>query len=403
MGMKALAVLRPREELRILRGHPWVYDNEIARVEGDPAPGQAIAVESARGRSLGSGFFNPASKLRIRLYSRARREADGEFLLEALSAALAYRRRFYDPDTQSLRIAFGEADGLPGLIVDSYAVRSPSGAYGKHLCVQMLSLGMEARREAVVEALRTLLSPESIMERSDAPVRALEGLAPRTGQLLGETPREAVIEENGLRFAVDLAGGQKTGWFLDQRENRAAAARWARGRTVLDAFSHLGGFACACAAAGAGRVTAIDISSEAARGIAANAGLNGLSDRITALEGNAFDFLRDREREGERFGLVILDPPAFAKNRASIEGAYRGYKEINLRAMRLLEPGGTLVTCSCSRWFSPARFYETIEDAAGDSGRRMRFLEKRGQALDHPVLAGYEESEYLKCAILAAD
>lgn len=421
MGI-AKIVLKPREDRRIRAGHPWVYDNEIAGIEGDPSPGGEVAVLDARHGSLGSAFYNPKSKIRARIYSRTPRSADPTFLDEAIGRAIEWRRRFFDPERQSLRLVFAEADGLPGLIVDSFVGEAedaaggssagpgeanglqvaPSSRRGRWLSAQFLSLGVEARKQEILAAFERALPVDGVMERSDAPVRALEGLPPASGVLAGEVPSRVLIEENGLRFGVDLKSGQKTGWFLDQRANRAAAARYAKGKRVLDAFCNAGGFALACAAAGASSVAAVDSSAEAVSEVSANAGLNGLISRVAAVQANAFDYLRALERDRERFGLVVLDPPAFAKNRASVEGARRGYKELNLRALRLLEPGGILVTCSCSYWFGPALFWSMLEEAAADSGRKLRILEERTQDLDHPIVMGYSESKYLKCIIAEA-
>jgi len=397
-------ILKPREETRIRAGHPWVYDNEIAGVEGNPAAGVEVEVLDARRRSLGSAFFNPASKIRARIYSRLPRAADEDFFAETIARALDWRRRFFDPDTQSLRIVFGEADGLPGLIVDSFVgqAEGEGSARGRWLSAQFLSLGVELRKEGILKALARCLPSDGVAERSDAPVRALEGLPTAVGILAGSVPRGALIEENGLRFGLDILGGQKTGWFLDQRSNRAAAARHAKGRRVLDAFCNAGGFGLACAAAGATKVVAVDSSADAVAAVAANAARNGLSSLVEGREANAFDFLHSLERDREKFGLVVLDPPAFAKNRASVEGAKRGYKELNLRALKLLESGGVLVTCSCSHWFGQELFARMLEEAAADSGRRMRVIEERTQDLDHPIVSGYGESRYLKCTIVEA-
>jgi 23S rRNA (cytosine1962-C5)-methyltransferase len=294
-----------------------------------------------------------------------------------------------------MRLIFGEADGLPGLIVDSFV----GEAGGRWLSVQFLSLGVDARKAEILKALERVFPSDGVAERSDAPVRALEGLLPVAGALAGTIPDRLLIEESGLRFGVDILGGQKTGWFLDQRSNRAAAARYAKGRRVLDAFCNAGGFGLACAAAGASSVLAIDSSAEAVAAVSANAALNGLAALVEAREANAFDLLHSLERSREKFGLIVLDPPAFAKNRASVEGAKRGYKELNLRALKLLDEGGILVTCSCSHWFGPELFARMLEVSAADSGRRIRILEERTQDLDHPIVLGYGESRYLKCTI----
>lgn len=393
-------ILKPREEARIRAGHPWVYDNEIAGVEGRPEPSAEVEVLDSRRRSLGSAFFNPKSKIRARIYSRIPRAADADFFAEVLERAIAWRRRFYDVERQSLRIAFGEADGLPGLIVDSFVgVPADGSDRGRWLSAQFLSLGVDARKAEILKALARVFPSDGIAERSDAPVRALEGLPTAVGTVAGTVPKGIIIEENGLRFGVDMLGGQKTGWFLDQRSNRAAAARYAKGRRVLDAFCNAGGFGLACAAAGASSVLAIDSSADAVEAVSANAALNGLGSLVEAKAANAFDLLHALERGREKFGLVVLDPPAFAKNRASVEGAMRGYKELNLRALKLLDEGGILVTCSCSHWFGSELFARMLEEATADSGRRIRILEERAQDLDHPVVSGYGESRYLKCTI----
>jgi 23S rRNA (cytosine1962-C5)-methyltransferase len=411
---RARLILKPKEDIRIRGGHPWVYDNEIALIEGESAPGAEVEVFDARRRSIGVAFYNPASKIRARIYSRSPRPADQAFFEEALGKALDWRRRFFDPERQSLRLAFGEADGLPGLILDSFVgVAESAGAgsagmkspRGRWISAQFLSLGVEARKSEIVAALKRVFPADGIAERSDASVRTLEGLPLFSGKIEGYVPDRVVIEESELYFAVDLLGGQKTGWYLDQRANRAAAARLALhptkggGRRVLDAFCNSGGFALACAAAGASEVVAVDSSSEAIAAAAANAARNGLSERVRTMEANVFDQLRSFERAHERFGLVVLDPPAFAKNRASVEAAGRGYKDLNLRALRIIEDGGVLVTCSCSYWFDRERFARMLEDAAHDAGRRLRMIEDRTQDLDHPIVSGYGESRYLKCVI----
>lgn len=401
---RTVVVLKPKEDLRLRAGHPWVYDNEILRVEGTPSPGSEVEVQDARRIAVGMAFWNPSSKIRARLYSRALRNADAAFFGEALNAAIAWRRRFFNPETQSLRLVFGEADGLPGLIVDSY-VGTPDtadAAAGRWLSVQFLSLGVAMRKDLILDALQRAFPCDGIFEKSEAPVLALEGLQPAAGLLRGAVPPSILMQENGLSFGVDIAGGQKTGWFLDQRSNRATVAPFAKGARVLDLFCNQGGFSLACAAAGAEHVLAVDSSEEALRLLEANTRRNGLQDKIEVRAANAFDFLREEEHRGARYGLVVLDPPAFAKNRASIESARRGYKDLNLRALRLLQKGGILATFTCSHWFSPALFDAMLQDAARDAGRRLRTVAERSQDLDHPVVSGYPESRYLTCRIVAA-
>jgi len=425
---RAQIILRPKEDLRLRGGHPWVYDNEISATNGSPEPGAEVEVLDARKQPIGVGFWNAKSKIRARIYSRSLRPADIAFFREAIGKAISWRKRFFDIERQSLRLVFGEADGIPGLIVDSFvgqpaeasnpSIAPASATLGKKnlagiapqriLSIQFLSLGVEVRKAEILAALAELLPSAGVAERSDASVRSLEGLPLTVGSLSGTVPACLIIEENGLLFGADILGGQKTGWFLDQRANRAAAARFARpgatgkGCRVLDAFCNAGGFGIAAAAAGASEVVAVDSSAEAAAQVRANAALNGLEAGIRVEEANAFDFLRGLERAKERFGLVVLDPPAFAKNRAAVEGAHRGYKDLNLRALKLLEPGGVLVTCSCSHWFGRDRFASMLEEAARDAGRKLRLIEERTQDLDHPIVTGYPESRYLKCLIVEA-
>ncbi len=402
--------LKPREDIRIRQGHPWIYDNEIARVEGEPQPGTEVEVLDARGLHVGYAWYNPYSKIRARVFSRTSARADEAFFIRAFEAAKEWRLFCFGNDLfergMSVRLVYGEADSVPGLIVDGFAGapmaqgEELSSQKGFWLSVQFLALGVEIRKHEIIRALKKVFNPDGIFERSDAPVCALEGLEPSVGVLDGEVPSHIVIEENGARFKIDLRGGQKTGWYLDQRANRAAAARFARGARVLDMFCNQGGFSILAARAGAQSVISVDSASDALRLLQENVRINNVEDRITTVEANGFDYLRDLEKMGQRFDLVILDPPAFAKNRTAIPGARRGYKELNLRAMRLLERGGVLVTHSCSHWFSAAMFDEVIAEAAIDSHRRLRLIEERTQDLDHPIVSGYEESRYLKCRIL---
>jgi 23S rRNA (cytosine1962-C5)-methyltransferase len=409
-------ILRPREDLRIRQGHPWIYDNEILSVEGEPAPGDEVRVVDSRDRPLGTGFFNPTSKIRVRLFSRSSVDisADEAFFREAFGSALSWRSRFFDINSTSFRAVFGEADSVPGLIVDLFT-GVPSGHtisettetdvekdrnQGRWLSVQFLSLGVDKRKHEILSALMTSFSPDGILERSEAPVRKLEGLEPFIGVLAGEVPDSILMQENGAVFSIDLAGGQKTGWFLDQRANRAAAARLVSGRTVLDMFCNQGGFGILAALSGAKSVTAVDSSADALAAAAANASLNSVSNSYETIEANAFDQLRVFDHDGRKFDMVILDPPAFAKSRSQVASAHRGYKEINVRAMHLLPPGGILVTCSCSHWFSPELFDSMLSEAAFDCGRRFRVIEERTQDVDHPIVSGYGESRYLKCRIL---
>lgn len=397
----ATITLKPREDIRIRHGHPWVYDNEIASLEGSPAPGDEVRVLDSHKKLLGFAFFNPNSKIRARIFSKTQKEADKEFFVSAFAAGLAWRKRFFDPETQSIRVVFGEADSVPGLVVDLFnGIAGDSGKSGRWLSAQFLSLGVDRRKAEILKALGEVFAPDGVVERSDAPVRGLEGLPVSVGLLEGSVPDSILMNENGASFSVDLIGGQKTGWFLDQRANRAAAARLAKDKSVLDVFCNQGGFGIQCALRGAASVIAVDSSPEVLAAMNRNAGLNHVAERITAIEANAFDFLHAMEKEGKKVDLVILDPPAFAKSRSAVQSAYRGYKEINVRAMRLLTPGGILVTCSCSHWFGSELFDSMLSDAAFDCGRRFRTIEERSQDLDHPIISGYDESRYLKCRIV---
>lgn len=389
--MEARVILARGRQNRILEGHPWVYANEIETTEGTPAPGDIVAVCDPRGRVLGRGYINPASQIRVRILTRDDREKiDEAFFRRRLQEAWDYRHRWVK-GSNAFRAVFAEADRLPALIVDKFA---------DYLVVQFLALGMDTRREMITRLLDEIIRPKGIYERSDVPVRQLEGLPERAGFLGPEFPTTIEIEENGFRLLVDVAGGQKTGYFLDQRENRAAIAPLMPGARVLDCFSYTGGFAVHCAGYGASEVTAVDVSGDALAMVKRNAELNGLGDRIITREANVFDELRRLETAGEKYDVVLLDPPAFAKNKAALEGAVRGYKEINLRAMHLLPPHSYLVTASCSYHMSEDLFYAMIQDAANDSHRRVRLVESRSQAKDHPVLLGAGESRYLKFLVL---
>ncbi len=385
----AQVVLLPGKEKKTALGHPWIYRTEIDRVEGAFAPGDVVDVVSGRGRFLAKAYYNPASMIALRVMTYRDEPVDGAFIAARIARAVEYRRGF--ADMHSCRMVFAESDFLPALIVD---------AFGSVLVVQFLSLGMDRFREDVVRALVDALHPTGIYERSDVPVRRLEGLPQRTGLLYGEVPDRVSFRENGLSLSVDVKNGQKTGYFLDQKENRAAIAPFVKGRRVLDCFSHVGAFALHAGMYGAQEVTGVDISAEAVAMAQEHARMNGLEDRVRFLEANCFDFLREAGERGERYGAIILDPPAFTKSRAAVPGALRGYKEINLRAMKLLEDGGYLVSCSCSHHVGPEAFQKVIGQAARDAHCILRQVEFRTQGKDHPILPASPETQYLKCAIL---
>lgn len=386
--MAVVHLARGRQK-RVLQGHPWIFQSEVEKVHGNFEPGDTVTVVDGRGHPLGKGYINPRSQIIVRMWTNKDEPIDRAFLQRRLERAWAYRQRLL-PDTSMCRVVFGEADFIPGLIVDKF---------GDILVIQTLALGIDRWLPEIVEILQEMLHPRGIYERNDVPVRELEGLQQRTGVLRGEFDPRLVVEENGLKISVDVATGQKTGYFLDQRDNRRAIRPYAAGARVLDCFCNVGGFALNAAAAGATSVLAVDASAEALRGAQENTELNGFADRISFRDGNAFDVLRQLEAARERFGVVVLDPPAFAKNKGALEGAVRGYKEINLRALHMITDGGYLVTCSCSYHVSPDLFKAVVADAALDAGRRLRQVEERAQSVDHPIVVGYEESHYLKCLI----
>jgi 23S rRNA (cytosine1962-C5)-methyltransferase len=378
--------LTPKGLGRARSGHPWIYRSDLAELPAGLRGGDAVGVVGPRSEFLGLALYSSSSLIALRFFHRHPDPLEPAFWTARIDAALELRRALF-PGASACRLVYGESDGLPSLVADRY---------GAYLVVQTLSQGAERLRDLWVGHLVARLSPAGVLARNDVRVRELEGLPQSVEVLYGEVPESVEVEINGLRFLLDLHGGQKTGAFLDQRENYLAAAEHARGR-VLDAFSYQGGFALH-AARRAERVEAVEISRTALQRGEENARLNGI-DRIRFVEANAFDYLHEVDSRGERFDTVILDPPAFARNRKALESGLRGYKEINLRAMRLLAPGGVLVTCSCSHHLSEPMFLELIGAAALDAGRTCQILERRGQSRDHPVLATCPETGYLKCVI----
>lgn len=384
----AKAYLVPGREKRVYSGHPWVFRSDIERVEGDFTPGDVVSVMSSRGRFLAKAFYNPQSQIALRIMSLKDEPIDRAFIFRRVHEAVAYRRSF--ADLRSCRMIFAESDRLPALIVDSF---------GDVLVLQCLALGMERFKQDVVDALVEELHPMGIWERNDVPVRRLEGLEQTTGLLYGQVPDRVEMVENGVRFLVDVKEGQKTGFFLDQKENRAAIAPFVKGKTVLDCFTHTGSFALHAGHYGASDVTGVDISAYACEFAAENARLNHLEDRVHFVEANAFDLLAQQSRDGVKYDVVILDPPAFTKTRSAIESATRGYREINLRAMKMVRPGGYLITCSCSQHILPDAFMKIVLDAAHDARVYLRQVEYRTQGRDHPILPAAPETQYLKCGI----
>jgi 23S rRNA (cytosine1962-C5)-methyltransferase len=368
---------------RAAGGHPWIFSSDVTD-RGEAHSGDAVRVAGPGERLIGVAHYSSTSQITLRLLSNRAIPVDRDFFLRRLKLAIAHRERAVE-NSNACRLVFSEADLLPGLIVDRY---------GSCLVVQHLTQGMDRSRDIITDCLTELLQPAGILARNDASVRRLEGLPLETAILAGEIPERVAIEMNGLKLEADLLHGQKTGVYLDQRENYIAAARYARGR-VLDCFTSTGGFALHTAAR-AESVEAVDSSAGALASAEANAQANGLSN-IHFRQADVFDFLSRLEK---RYSMVILDPPAFAKSRKQLDDAARGYKDINLRALRMLEPGGILVTCSCSHHISEAMLLQIVAEAALEGGKTLRILERRTQSQDHPILLTVPETLYLKCLIL---
>lgn len=444
--------LKAREEQEVLLGSPWIYDNEIlfvkylkeGRIQQQEFPvagrdgtggrgafpvgdGMPVEVYSKSGLFLGTGIFNGRSKIAIRLLSREKPEeifgdlsglaernaaddgdafhgllhsqATRDFFLQLVKRALDLRYLFYRK-ADSYRLIFGESDGIPGLVVDRYY-----DVEGRvFLSVQFLSLAVELFRQEILSALESLCHPFGIFERSDVHVREMEGLELRKGWIGPERNPRITIRENGILLKVDLEQGQKTGYFLDQKENRRVVASLSQGRRVLDTFTHTGAFGLNALSGGAKSVVSADISPEAVATVEENIALNKAlckeGHTMEAVCCDVFDLLRRYQEEGRQFDLIVLDPPAFAKSAGKVDKAYGGYKEINLRAMKLLVKGGILVTCSCSHFMDSATFYDMIAHAAKDAHRQVQIIQRRGAASDHPQLVGYDKGEYLKCAVV---
>jgi len=373
---------------RILGGHLWVYRTDVlesARAE----PGSIVRVQDRRRRYLGQALYSSKSQIALRLVARERRPFDRTFLAERISTAGRYRE-IVGVGAGALRLVASEGDLLPSLTIDRY---------GDCLVLQTLSQGMERLKPVIVEILQELFAPRSIIERNDSPFRVLEDLPESKGVLSGDAVSEVIAEDNGIRFAYDLLNGQKTGGYLDQRENRAAARCYARGR-LLDCFTYAGGFALTLAGA-CESVLALDGSAEALAAARRNQELNGVAN-VEWREANCFDYLKAADQTGERFDTIVLDPPAFARQKSNLEGALRGYKEINLRALKILNKGGYLITCSCSFHVSEADFLEVLAEAALDARRSVQVVERRTQSRDHPILLTMPETHYLKCIVLHA-
>ena len=381
------AVVTARGAERITGGHLWIYRSDVRNVQA--AAGDVVRVTDPRGRLIGRAFWSDRSQIALRFLTVRDEPVDRDFFARRIEAAAAFRRNVV-ADTECWRLVHGEGDLLPSLIVDRY---------GEYLVIQTLSQGTEKRKQELVEILVEQFAPRGILERNEPKTRALEALPQTVSVLHGEVPETVEARMNGVRFRLDLRQGQKTGAFLDQRENYRAAAQYAHGE-VLDCFSYQGGFALHMAGS-ATSVESVDSSGQALAAARANAELNGVTS-VTFREGNVFDILKEYDQAGRKFDTVVLDPPAFAKSRTALAAATRGYKEINLRSLRLLRPGGVLITCSCSYHLDEAQMGELLWAAAVDVKRQVRVVERRGQSRDHPVLLTVPETFYLKCMILQA-
>jgi len=379
------AVVTARGAERIAGGHLWIYRSDVRSAQA--APGDVVRVTDERGRLVGRAFWSDKSQIALRFLTRHDEPVDRAFFTRRIQAAADLRALVVE-DTDAWRIVYGEGDLLPSLIVDRY---------GDYLVIQTLSQGTEKRKAELVEILAERFAPRGILERNDPKARLLEGLPQAVSLLHGAVPEEVVVQMNGVSFRVDLRRGQKTGAFLDQRENYRAAARYLRGE-VLDCFTYSGGFALHTARE-AQTVEAVDISAAALEAARSNAKLNNMQN-VTFREGNAFDVLKEYDQAGRRFDAVILDPPAFAKSRSALEAATRGYKEINLRSLKLLRKGGTLLTCSCSHHLAESTFAELLWESSVDLGTLVRVIERRGPSRDHPILLTVPETIYLKCFII---
>ncbi len=371
-------------------GHLWVFDSNVAEVLGTPAAGDLVDVYTHQKRFFGRGLYNPHSKIRIRLLTFQEETIDDEFFARRVRAA-AVLRRTVASHTTACRLVHGESDLLPGLVVDRFADVA---------VMQTLGYGMDLRKELLGELLVQEAGVKTVYLRNDAKSRTLEGLPLSKGFLRGDGATKVNIHEGKAQFTVDIAEGQKTGWFCDQRENRLASALFAKGKRVLEAFSHTGAFGMQAALAGAQSVDGLDVSAAAVALAQAHAEQNQVASRCHYRQADAFEELRALERNYQRYDLVILDPPAFARSKKAVPHALAGYKDVNLRGLRLLQPGGVLVTCSCSQPISDHDFWIMLQSAARDANRQIRLLEQRGQGPDHPVLAGMPETRYLKCFIM---
>lgn len=379
--------LKRNEEKKVLNGYPWIFANEVQKIEGKDKQGSVAEVKAFDGRYVGKGFINHHSKIIVRILTTKSEEINKDFFAEKIKIADEGRRELGYND--NYRVVFGESDNLPGLIVDKY---------GDKLSVQFLSLGMEVVKNDVIDILVKRFAPSTIYERSDVAIREKEGLPLKKGVIYGKNESQSIIVENGLKLIVDLENGQKTGYFLDQKENRDDLKFYVKDRTVLDCFCNEGGFSLCAKKYGAKEVTAIDISKTAIELVEKNAKLNDLE--IKTRVADVFEALREYRKSGEKFGVIVLDPPAFTKTADTVKAGYKGYKDINANALKLVEKGGYLVTCSCSQHLTLPLFLQMIKESVFESGVRAKLVELRTQGKDHAVCIGYDESLYLKVAVI---
>lgn len=382
--------LKKKIQNRVLQGHPWVFGNEVGEIDGAVNAGDTVDVFTHQGFFVGRGYINPQSQILVRLLTRDKEEKiDDEFFYRRLLKAWKYRQQL--GYVENCRLVFGEADEMPALVIDKF---------NDYFVIQTLALGMDRWKGAIVNALQKIFSPKGIYERNDVPVRELEGLTQQKGFLSAPFDTNIIINENGLKFHVDIENGQKTGYFLDQQDNRRAIEHIVKGADVLEAFCYTGTFSCHAGHYGAKSVLGLDISEHAVNTARRNAQLNNLEDICKFQAVNAFDVLKQWTREDKKFDTVILDPPAFTKSRENIQKAITGYKEINLRGMKLLKPGGFLVTASCTNLVPPSLFLEIIDMAARDAKKKLRQVTFQTQAQDHPILWNIENTTYLKFLIV---
>ncbi len=379
--------LKRNEEKKVLNGYPWIFANEVQKIEGKDKQGSVAEVKAFDGRYVGKGFINHHSKIIVRMLTTKSEEINKDFFEERIKIADEGRRELGYND--NYRVVFGESDNLPGLIIDKY---------GDKLSVQFLSLGMEVIKNDIVDILVKRFAPSAIYERSDVAIREKEGLPLKKGVIYGKNETQSIIVENGLKLIVDLENGQKTGYFLDQKENRDDLKFYVKDKTVLDCFCNEGGFSLCAKKYGAKEVTAIDISKTAIELVEKNARLNALE--INTRVADVFEALREYRKSGEKFGVIVLDPPAFTKTADTVKAGYKGYKDINANALKLVEKGGYLVTCSCSQHLTLPLFLQMIKESVFESGVRAKLVELRTQGKDHAVCIGYDESLYLKVAVI---